>query len=291
MELKTFFAQDTSGNILPGATVTVYQADTLTLVTGLQDEDGAALSNPFTATSGGKVAFYAPDGLYDILVVSGGSSVTIRSQFADVSNAATLGANTFTGAQTLPGNASAALHAVPKQQLDSAVSTLNSALAGKAALAGAAGQVFSVAAATDPAHAVRKDQVQAEVKAALSATGSAPVYGARAWVAFDGLRDSSGASSTANTPRFIYASANVSSVDRIGTGHYGVNFTTAMHDENYVLTLGGKTRQLNFGATNTVMEAGNFNRTASRAEIWTLFISSGNEFAQDLGLVSVAVFR
>lgn len=122
MELKTFFAQDTSGNILPGATVTVYQADTLTLVTGLQDEDGAALSNPFTATSGGKVAFYAPDGLYDILVVSGGSSVTIRSQFADVSNAATLGANTFTGAQTLPGNASAALHAVPKQQLDAGLS-------------------------------------------------------------------------------------------------------------------------------------------------------------------------
>lgn len=98
MELKTFFAQDTSGNILPGATVTVYQAGTVTLVTGLQDETGAALSNPFNATSGGKVAFYAPDGLYDVLVVSGGSSVTIRQQFADVAGRATLGANTFTGA-------------------------------------------------------------------------------------------------------------------------------------------------------------------------------------------------
>jgi hypothetical protein len=291
MELKTFFAQDTSGNILPGATVTVYQADTLTLVTGLQDEDGAALSNPFSATSGGKVAFYAPDGLYDILVVSGGASVTIRSQFADVSNAATLGANTFTGAQTLPGNASSPLHAVPKQQLDSAVSAINTALAGKAALGGAAGQTFSVGAATAGAHAVRKDQIEAEVKAVINASGSAPIYGARAWVVFDGRRDSTGASSTANTPRFIYASGNVSSVDRIGTGHYGVNFTTAMPDTNYALTLGGKSRQLSFGATNTVLEAGNFNRTASRAEIWTMFISSGNEFAQDLGVVSVAVFR
>lgn len=177
MELKTFFAQDTSGNILPGATVTVYQADTLTLVTGLQDEDGAALSNPFTATSGGKVAFYAPDGLYDILVVSGGASVTIRSQFADVSNAATLGANTFTGAQTLPGNASAALHAVPKQQLDAAVSAINTALAGKAALAGAAGQVFSVAAATLAQHALRLGQFEASVPAPFTLVLKIPVVG------------------------------------------------------------------------------------------------------------------
>jgi len=122
MELKTFFAQDTSGNVLPGATVTVYQAGTLTPATGLQNETGASLSNPFNATSGGKIAFYAPDGLYDVLVVSGGSSVTIRQQFADVAGRATLGANTFAGAQTLPGNASSALHAVPKQQLDAGLS-------------------------------------------------------------------------------------------------------------------------------------------------------------------------
>lgn len=38
--------------------------------------------------------------------------------------AAALGANTFTGAQTLPGNASSALHAVPKQQLDSVAATI-----------------------------------------------------------------------------------------------------------------------------------------------------------------------
>jgi hypothetical protein len=38
-----------------------------------------------------------------------------------INGAASLGANTFTGAQTLPGNAVNALHAVPKQQLDSAL--------------------------------------------------------------------------------------------------------------------------------------------------------------------------
>ena len=61
MELKTYFAQDASGNIMPGATVTVYEAGTATLATGLHDESGSPLANPFTADSSAKVAFYAPD--------------------------------------------------------------------------------------------------------------------------------------------------------------------------------------------------------------------------------------
>ena len=81
MELKTYFAQDASGNIMPGAAVTVYLADTLTLATGLLDENESALTNPFNADSDAKVAFYAPDGIYDINVVSGIRNVTIRAQF------------------------------------------------------------------------------------------------------------------------------------------------------------------------------------------------------------------
>lgn len=68
---------------------------------------------------------------------------------------ATLGANTFTGPQTLPGNASSALHAVPKQQLDA---DLAAGLATKANTAGSASQVFSVATATNSAHAVNLGQ-------------------------------------------------------------------------------------------------------------------------------------
>lgn len=52
-------------------------------------------------------------------------------------------------------------------------------------------------------------------------TGSAPYYGARAWVNFNG--------STAT----IREDGNVSSVSRTGTGDYTVNFTTAMDDANY----------------------------------------------------------
>lgn len=89
MELKTYFAQDASGNIMPGATVTVYEAGTATLATGLQEESGAPLANPFTADDSAKVAFYAPDGLYDITVVGNGRTVTIRAQFATLGAAVT----------------------------------------------------------------------------------------------------------------------------------------------------------------------------------------------------------
>ena len=90
MELKTYFAQDASGNIMPGATVTVYEAGTATLATGLQDESGSPLANPFTADSSAKVSFYAPDGLYDITVVGNGRTVTIRAQFVSVDGASVL---------------------------------------------------------------------------------------------------------------------------------------------------------------------------------------------------------
>jgi hypothetical protein len=53
-------------------------------------------------------------------------------------------------------------------------------------------------------------------------SGSAPIYGARAWVNFDGT----------GTPA-IRASGNVSSITDGGTGTFTINFTTAMPDVNY----------------------------------------------------------
>jgi hypothetical protein len=66
-------------------------------------------------------------------------------------------------------------------------------------------------------------------------TGSAPAYACRAWVNFDGTRDSSGAVSTANTNRFIRASGNVTSVLRNAAGNYTITFTTPMSDGDYAV--------------------------------------------------------
>lgn len=65
--------------------------------------------------------------------------------------------------------------------------------------------------------------------------GTPPVFGARAWVNFDGTRDSSGAVSTANTNRLIRGSGNVSAVLRNGTGDYSLFFTDPMPDANYCI--------------------------------------------------------
>lgn len=58
--------------------------------------------------------------------------------------------------------------------------------------------------------------------------GSAPIYAARAWVNFNGTGTVA-----------IRASGNVSSITDNGTGDYTVNFTTAMSDANYAVSVGG----------------------------------------------------
>ena len=56
----------------------------------------------------------------------------------------------------------------------------------------------------------------------VNATGSAPIYAARAWVNFNGTGTVA-----------IRASGNVSSITDNGTGNYTINFATALPDANY----------------------------------------------------------
>lgn len=81
MELKTYFAQDLAGNVIPDAIITLYVNGTETLATGLQTVGGTTLSNPFSADVNGKIQFKAPDGLYDMQIKYGdqtGPKVTIQ---------------------------------------------------------------------------------------------------------------------------------------------------------------------------------------------------------------------
>lgn len=74
MELKTYFAQDTAGNIVSTPLAILYLADGITPASGLLAANGAPLLNPFNGTPDGRVEFNAPVGDY-ILQVSGGSRV------------------------------------------------------------------------------------------------------------------------------------------------------------------------------------------------------------------------
>ena len=65
-------------------------------------------------------------------------------------------------------------------------------------------------------------------------TGTAPIFGVRAWVRFNGNKNASGVVDSSNTNRQILASGNVSGVLKNASGMYTVTFTTAMPSENYV---------------------------------------------------------
>ena len=77
----------------------------------------------------------------------------------------------------------------------------------------------------------------ASTATALStSTGVAPVHGVRAWVSFDGTKDTSGVASSANTARYILqpnGSGNVTSVLRTSTGNYTITFSTALPNASY----------------------------------------------------------
>lgn len=65
-------------------------------------------------------------------------------------------------------------------------------------------------------------------------TGSAPIYGCRAWVNFDGTRNEADTGASTNGANVkIRASGNVTSVFKNAVGNYTVNFTTALTDANY----------------------------------------------------------
>ena len=75
-------------------------------------------------------------------------------------------------------------------------------------------------------------KISSAVASKLNATGSAPIYGVRAWVNFDGT----GSNSANQTLR---ANGNIASVYKNATGNYTFTFTTAMPDANYAVLYGG----------------------------------------------------
>ncbi len=110
-------------------------------------------------------------------------------------------------------------------------------------------------------------------------SGSAPVFGARAWVRFDGT-------GTTGTNQTISASGNVASVYKNGTGDYTVNFTTAMADANYCAVCSGG------GGDSAGEEFVAFTPSASfAAGSFKVRISAGSGAATDVAAISVAVFR
>jgi hypothetical protein len=126
------------------------------------------------------------------------------------------------------------------------------------------------------------DVAAARITTALNASGSAPIFAARAWVNFDGTGTVT-----------IRASGNVSSITDGGTGVYTVNFTTAMPDTDYAMVgtpSSGDTASIPGGLMQSTATGGaDFTRTTSSITVRNARASTGA--AADAGSINIAIFR
>ena len=109
-------------------------------------------------------------------------------------------------------------------------------------------------------------------------SGTAPIYGCRAWVNFDG----SVAGTNAPT-----AGGNVSTVTRNGVGDYTINFTTAMPDANYAVSgMAGPSGSYAVLQGNTATAP-----TTSAIRLLSVSQNASVPTATDFTRISVAIFR
>lgn len=123
-------------------------------------------------------------------------------------------------------------------------------------------------------------------------TGSAPLYGCRAWVLFDTTKNSGGGTDSAATNRLILGSGNVTSVLRNAIGDFTITFTTAMPDANYALTGSGKAASASDGVSIWIKDATTPTTTTVQIAVGQTGRSGSNASTTlDSTLVSVAIFR
>jgi beta-galactosidase GanA len=103
---------------------------------------------------------------------------------------------------------------------------------------------------------------------------------AKAWVNFNG---------TTATPSTIRASYNVTSVTKLGTGQYQVNFTNALVDGNYAVA--GMARYTNGGSTDGRCVIGNSSTGMATTYVQVSFINAADTAVIDPVVYCVAVFR
>jgi microcystin-dependent protein len=124
-----------------------YESGTTTPKTTYTNQAETENANPIILDSAGRCQLWLGEGEYTLaLKTAADVPVWTRDDVAGVTEAEDgsflpLAGGTMTGAITLAGNASSALQAVPKQQLDAAISNLSTSLTASTTVAIAAGAV------------------------------------------------------------------------------------------------------------------------------------------------------
>ena len=95
-------------------------------------------------------------------------------------------------------------------------------------------------------------------------TGTAPIFGVRAWVTFDMTRNAAGGTDALLTPRFLIGSGNVTSVTKTATGVATILFATALPNTNYAYAGSGRGT---IAGTNAVLIYNTFGGVKSTTQI------------------------
>ena len=130
------------------------------------------------------------------------------------------------------------------------------------------------------ASALTGDIAAARITDALNASGSAPIYAARAWVNFNGQGTVA-----------IRASGNVSSITDNGAGDYTVNFTTAMPDTDYAISGFVRSDLSTPNSVHVLLAPNGGTKTTSALRVITRYTNPGTDANIDHPEVGVQVFR
>lgn len=106
-------------------------------------------------------------------------------------------------------------------------------------------------------------------------TGTAPIFGVRAWVNFDGTGTVA-----------VRSSGNVSSITDNGTGDYTINLSTAMPDANYAVSV------IAGGTPNASVCRTFEDSTARTASLFRIAVfNSGSGAVVDSSQINIMVIR
>lgn len=141
--------------------------------------------------------------------------------------------------------------------------------------------------------AAKMDGVAKDNAGSNLTVGTTPVFGCRAFVNFDGTKDTTGAVSELNTDRLIRAAGNISSVTRNSEGSYTITFSPALPDSNYavvITTCGNAATDTSRGGVVRGAAASGANlKTTTQLAIVTGTTSTGA--VKDLAEVNVIIIR
>lgn len=192
-----------------------------TLLDGLLDGSGAAITPNVTAGSW-KISGVAVTPTAEQI----NKLATVTSTAADLNLLSGADAAGLTAAELLYVNG---VTSAIQTQIDAKADKISPAFTGvplspTAAVGTNTSQIASTAFVVAEIPAKIGVENYAPIKTAINAAGSAPIFAARAWAAFNG------------TAGALIASGNIASITKNATGDYTLTFTTAMADANYAVS-------------------------------------------------------